>query len=64
MPKYAAKPGIMEVIVTGTPVPDAVFLTPNEYHTISRIGRMKKNPYHRIDGMASENEGPRNLRRR
>jgi hypothetical protein len=51
-------------MLTGTPVPDAVFLTPNEYQTISRIGRTKKNTYHRIEGTASANEGPRHLRRR
>ena len=45
-------------------MPEAVFLTPNEYHTISRIGRTKKKTYQRIDGMASENDGARSLRRR
>src|SRR5882724_2267731 len=49
---------------SGTPLVEAVFLTPNEYHTISRIGRTKKNPYHRIDGMASENDGARSRLRR
>src|SRR5258706_9372547 len=49
---------------TGTPLVDAVFLVPNEYHTISRIGRMKKKRYQRIDGMASENDGARSRRRR
>src|SRR3954447_15115917 len=52
------------VIVTGTDVPDAVFLTPNEYQTINRIGRTKKKTYHRIDGIASENDGARSRRRR
>ena len=42
----------------------SVSLAPNEYHTISRIGRMKKKKYQRIDGIASENDGARSRRRR
>jgi hypothetical protein len=48
---------------TGTLVPDAVFLTPNEYQTINTMGKMKKKAYQRIDGRASENDGARSLRR-
>ena len=49
---------------TGTPPPDAVFLVPNEYQTISTIGRTKKNRYQTIDGKASENDGARSRRLR
>ncbi len=47
---------------TGTPVVDALSLTPNEYHTISRIGMMKNSAYQSIPGMARANDGNRNRR--
>jgi hypothetical protein len=45
-------------MVTGTLVPEAVFLTPNEYQTINKMGRMKNATYQIIDGTASANDGP------